>query len=75
MIVYLNFPGHILSESSSKHSLSQFTIGEYKTRSQLTLSNFTRDDIGTYTCICKNAMTGDKDRVEGRVNLQLFQGI
>jgi len=65
--------GHILSESSSKHSLSQFTIGEYKTRSQLTLSNFTRDDIGTYTCICKNAMTGDRDRVEGRVNLQLFQ--
>lgn len=65
--------GNILSESNSKYSMGKFQIGEYKTRSQLIISDFTEEDVGIYKCICKNAMNSNNDRVEGLIYLNMYQ--
>ena len=57
---------------NKKYSIAKFDFGEYRTRFQLTIAEFTEDDVGLYKCICKNTYSG---KVEGNVRLALIPGM
>ena len=62
----------IINEIDGKYSIAQYDFGQYRTRLQLTIHEFSVDDLGMYKCICNNPISS---RVEGDVQIVLEPGI
>ena len=70
--VLFNISAGMITQENGKYSIAQYDFGQYRTRFQLTIHNFGREDLGMYKCICNNPISS---RVEGDVQLVLEPGI